>query len=66
MKKEIEDYVYPKSIYGGEWIMKNFNVRPGPVISKIKLMWKQKYGDKIDSVPEEELKKVTQDFLDKQ
>ena len=46
--------------------MKNFNVRPGPVISKIKLMWKQKYGDKIDSVPEEELKKVTQDFLDKQ
>ena len=61
---EIEAFAPAKSMYGGDWIMQNFpQIKPGPVLGKIKLFWTQKYGDKIDSVPEDELRKATAEFI---
>lgn len=63
-KAEIEAFVPAKSTYGGDWIMQNFpDIKPGPVLGKIKLFWTQKYGDKIDDVPEDELKKITSSYI---
>ena len=63
-ESEIEAYVVPKGKYGGDWVMQNFpEIKPGPVLGKIKSFWAQKYGDKLDDVPEDELRKATAEFL---
>ena len=62
-QKEIESFTSVKSKYGGEWIMQNFNVKPGPVLGKIKQYWTQKYGDNLDNVPEDELKRDTDIYI---
>ena len=62
--KEIETIIPANnSKYTGDWIIKTFNVKPGPIIGKIKLFWTQKYGDKLENVPEDELIRVTNDYL---
>jgi DNA gyrase/topoisomerase IV subunit B len=46
---EIEAFTPTTNVYGGNWIMQNFpQIKPGPVLGKIKLFWTQKYGDKIE------------------
>lgn len=61
---KINNQVIVKSKYGGDWLMKNFpEVKPGPIISKIKMFWKSIYGDNIDNVPEDELLSKTREFL---
>lgn len=61
---EIEAFTPAKSQYGGDWIMKNFpQIKPGPMLGKIKLFWTQKYGNNIDSVPEDDLRRATDEFL---
>lgn len=61
---EIENRVIPKSKYNGEWIMKNFPfVRPGPLVGQILKFWFETYGNRLDSVSEEELLRVTDKFL---
>jgi len=62
-QKEIESFTPVKSKYGGDWIMQNFNVKPGPVLGKIKQYWTQKYGDNLDNVPEDELRKDTDTYI---
>jgi hypothetical protein len=62
-QKEIESFTPVKSKYGGEWIMQNFNVKPGPVLGKIKQYWLQKYGDNLDNVPEDELRQDTDIYI---
>jgi hypothetical protein len=62
-QKEIESFTPVKSKYGGEWIMQNFNIKPGPVLGKIKQYWLQKYGDNLDNVPEDELIKDTDTYI---
>jgi hypothetical protein len=62
-QKEIESFTPIKSKYGGDWIMQNFNVKPGPVLGKIKQYWTQKYGDNLDNVPEDELRKDTDTYI---
>jgi hypothetical protein len=62
-QKEIESFTPIKSKYGGDWIMQNFNVNPGPVLGKIKQYWIQKYGDNLDNVPEDELRKDTDTYI---
>ncbi len=47
----------------GDWIMQNFNVKPGPMLGKIKQYWTQKYGDNLDNVPEDELRKDTDTYI---
>lgn len=65
-QEEIENTAPIKSKYGGEFIMKYFpQIKPGPAIGKIKQFWKEKYGNGLDGVPEEELKLVTQNFIQK-
>lgn len=62
--KEIEDYVPPKSKYNGNWLMKNFTeIKPGPIIGKVQLYWMQRYGDKIDSIDENQLIQDTSKYL---
>jgi len=61
--KEIESFTPVKSKYGGEWIMQNFNIKPGPILGKIKQFWTQKYGDNLDNVPEDELKRETDIYI---
>jgi len=62
--QEIESFTPVKSKYGGEWIMVNFpQLKPGPVLGKIKQYWTQKYGNNLDNVPEDELKKDTDTYI---
>ena len=61
--KEIESFTPVKSKYGGEWIMQNFNVKPGPVLGKIKQFWTQKYGNQLDNVPEDQLRRDTDIYI---
>lgn len=64
--KDIEDIdriVVNTVKYTGEWLMQHFNIKPGPIIGKIKLMWKEKFGDDIDNVPEEQIIQITKNFL---
>lgn len=61
---EIEAFAPMKGKYGGDWILQNFpQIKPGPVLGKIKLFWTQKYGDQLDNVPEDQLKKDTDIYL---
>jgi hypothetical protein len=62
-QKEIESFTPVKSKYGGEWIMQNFNIKPGPMLGKIKQYWLQKYGDNLNNVPEDELRKDTDTYI---
>jgi hypothetical protein len=64
--EEIESVVIPKSKYNGGWLMSNFpEVKPGPLVGKVLKAWFDKFGDKLDNVPEDELRTVTSDFLKK-
>jgi hypothetical protein len=62
-QKVIESFTPVKSKYGGDWIMQNFNIKPGPVLGKIKQYWLQKYGDNLDNVPEDELRQDTDIYI---
>ena len=63
-QKEIESFTPVKSKYGGEWLMANFpQLKPGPMLGKIKQYWTQKYGDNLDNVPEDELRKDTDTYI---
>jgi len=62
-QKEIESFTPVKSKYGGEWIMQNFNIKPGPMLGKIKQYWLQKYGNNLDNIPEDELRKDTDTYI---
>ena len=61
--QEIESFTPIKSKYGGEWIMQNFDIKPGPMLGKIKQFWTQKYGDQLDNMPEDELRKDTDIYI---
>ena len=61
--QEIESFTPVKSKYGGDWIMQNFDIKPGPMLGKIKQFWTQKYGDQLDNVPEDELKRETDIYI---
>jgi hypothetical protein len=66
-QKEIESFTPVKSKYGGEWLMANFpQLKPGPILGKIKQHWLQKYGDNLDNVPEDELRKDTDIYIKSQ
>jgi len=62
-QKEIESFTPVKSKYGGDWIMQNFNVKPGPILGKIKQYWLQKYGDNLDNVPDDVLRQDTDIYI---
>jgi len=63
-QKEIESFTPVKSKYGGEWLMANFpQLKPGPILGKIKQYWLQKYGDNLDNVPEDELRQNTDIYI---
>lgn len=53
-KKEILALSSPNSSkYTGDWIVKTFNLKPGPIVGSIKNVIFKKFGDKLDSVSEE-------------
>ena len=63
-QKEIESFTPVKSKYGGEWLMANFpQLKPGPILGKIKQYWLQKYGDNLDNVSEDELRQDTDIYI---
>ena len=43
--------------------MKNFDIKPGPIIGKIQLYWLKLYGDQIDNVDEKELIEKTKQII---
>jgi len=62
--QQIESFTSVKSKYGGQWMMVNFpQLKPGPVLGKIKQYWAQKYGDNLDNVPEDVLRKDTDTYI---
>ena len=61
---KIETNVIPKSKYTGKWLISNFpTVKPGPLVGNILKHWFNTYKDTLDDVNEQELKKVTSDYL---
>jgi len=64
--KEIENFVIVTKKYSGDWILKKFpQIKPGKIINQIKSYWKDLFGDNIDNLPEEEIIRITQEFLNK-
>lgn len=62
--KEIESFTPVKSKYDGDWLMTNFpQLKPGPILGKIKQFWTQKYGNDLDNVSEDELIDQTKIFI---
>jgi hypothetical protein len=62
--KAIEDYVPPKSKYGGDFIKFHFpEIKPGPIIGKIKLYWLKRYGDQLDNIDENQLISDTSQYI---
>jgi hypothetical protein len=62
--KEIESFTPVKSKYDGAWLMTNFpQLKPGPILGKIKQFWTQKYGNNLDNVSEDELIDQTAIFI---
>ena len=62
--KEIESFTPVKSKYDGDWLMTNFpQLKPGPILGKIKQFWTQKYGNDLDNVSEDELIDQTAIFI---
>ena len=62
--KEIESFTPVKSKYDGDWLMTNFpQLKPGPILGKIKQFWTQKYGNDLDNVSEDELIDQTAVFI---
>jgi hypothetical protein len=61
--KELETKVVAVKKYTGEWILNNFNIKPGPIITDIKNYWKELFGDKIDDLPEATMLNITQKYL---
>jgi hypothetical protein len=44
--------------------MTNFpEIKPGPFVGKVLKFWFERFGEKLDSVDEEELRHVTAEFL---
>ena len=62
-KEELNKEVIKTSQYGGEWLQRNFNLKPGPVIGQIKSFLNQKYGDQLDTAPEDAVKADVQKFI---
>ena len=61
---KIQTNVIPKSKYTGNWLISNFpTVKSGPLVGKILKHWFNTYNDALDAVDEEELKKVTSNYL---
>lgn len=61
---KIETNIIPKSKYTGNWLISNFpTVKSGPLVGKILKHWCNTYNDALDAVDEEELKKVTSNYL---
>lgn len=62
-KVEVNKEAIKTSKYGGEWLLKNFKLTPGPVIGQIKSFLNSKYGDGLDNAPEDAVKADVQSFL---
>jgi hypothetical protein len=63
-EQKIESETIAKSKYGGEWLMQHFpDIKPGPMIGKVKKFWFDTFGQDLDNVPEDELYNKTKEFL---
>ena len=62
-KEELNKEVIKTSPYEGEWLQRNFNLKPGPIIGQIKSFLNQKYGDQLNTAPEDAVKADVQKFI---
>lgn len=62
-KKEIEDKAYVQSQYNGDWLMKNFDMKPGPGIGKMLKLISDSFGDYLGEVEEELVKAFVREQL---
>lgn len=64
-KKALNEKTYAQSKkYDGHWIMMNFGLKPGKQIGLIMKSLYNKYGDKIEDIPEVEVKDFVKKILD--
>ena len=66
MKKEtdrIERETYITSTYSGKWLIDTFGLKPGPIVGDILRQLTKKYGETLDEVPEEEVKKFVETLI---
>lgn len=61
--EKIKTTVIPKSIYNGDFIIKNFNIKPGPIIGKIQKFLKDKFGEDLDNKSVEEVTQAVTEFI---
>jgi hypothetical protein len=62
-KEKLNADVVNTAKYTGEWLIKTFNLKPGPIIGKVKSYLNKKYGDQLDSKSEEEVTTAVNQFL---
>ena len=63
-EQDIENYITPKTVYNGKWILDTFpEIKPGPNVGKIKLHLFNKFGNALDSTPENEVKASVEKFI---
>ncbi len=61
--QQIESFAHRKRKYDGNWIMKEFNLKPGPVIKNIQDHLYQTYNNQIDDQSEDIIKEKITNYL---
>ena len=61
--KEFDEYIAPKSKYDGNWLIRNFNLKPSPLIGRVLQQLYKIYSDKLENTSEVEVKHVVNRLL---
>ncbi len=64
-KEKIEQERHQKPRYSGMWLMVNFGLKPGPKVGEILQALKEKFGDDLDKMPEDEVKEFVRKMLNR-
>lgn len=64
-KKKINAPIINNVKYTGDWIIKTFNLKPGPAIGRIKDFLTQTYGDQLEIVSDEQVIASVKQYLSK-
>jgi hypothetical protein len=59
----IEKETYITLKYSGKWLIDTFALKPGPIVGDILRQLTKKYGNLLDEMPEEEIKKFVETLL---
>jgi hypothetical protein len=65
IKSEINDKIYEKSMYNGQWLIDKFGLKPGPQIGQILKSMSDKFGAELNNIPENEVEDFVRTLVHK-